>query len=71
MDNMNKSPIERAIDAAGGQTKLADHCQVSPQAVQQWIINGVPANRASCVEKATDGAVTRSELRPDLFGDAA
>jgi hypothetical protein len=35
------------------------------QAIQQWKINGVPANRAICVERVS--GIDRSDLRPDIY----
>lgn len=62
------SSIKRAIKAIGGVTALARKVGVSHQAVQQWAQAGrVPAERALAIERATKGAVTRYELRPDLY----
>ena len=41
---------------------------VTPQAVHNWIVRGVPAERCLAIENATGGAITRYELRPDVFG---
>lgn len=39
--------------------------------VSQWIAGErVPAERCNDIEAATAGAVTRYELRPDVFGGA-
>ena len=51
----------------GGQVALANVCGVKYQSVQRWIKHGLPAERVLCVEKATNGGVTRHELRPDLY----
>lgn len=60
--------IARAVTQIGGQSILARLIGVKPQAVQQWVNAGVcPAKRAIQVEKATNGAVSRFELRPDLY----
>lgn len=53
----------RAIDKAGGLTKLASGLGISKQAVLQW--DEVPPLRVLAVEKIT--GVSRSELRPDLY----
>jgi len=34
-----------------------------------WKRRGVPAVRVLAVEEATGGAVTRHELRPDIYGE--
>jgi hypothetical protein len=35
------------------------------QALQQWRTNGVPANRAICVERVS--GIRRQDLRPDIY----
>lgn len=65
--------IDRALEAVGGkQTELASRISVTPQALYQWINNlrPVPAKHCIAIEQATDGAVTRYDLRPDVFGTA-
>ncbi len=57
--------LKRAVALAGGLTALARGLGISPQAISQW--QQVPAARVLAVERAIDGAVTRSELRPDLY----
>jgi transcriptional regulator with XRE-family HTH domain len=46
---------------------------VSAGMVGHWIAgrHRITAERAIQIEAATDGAVTRAELRPDLFGGPA
>ncbi|MGH8158396.1 MAG: transcriptional regulator [Rhodanobacter sp.] len=69
---MNTQAIEKAITVAGGQTALARAINVSQGLVWQWC-NGrlkVPAERCQGIEQATEGAVTRYDLRPDVFGEA-
>lgn len=50
------------------QVEFAKRVGVSPGAVWQWI-NGykIAAENVLPVEKATDGKVTRHDLRPDLY----
>lgn len=40
---------------------------VSQSAVSQWIAKKVPAERVLEVERASGGALSRHELRPDLY----
>ncbi|MCK8785236.1 helix-turn-helix domain-containing protein [Roseomonas sp. NAR14] len=61
---------ERAIELAGGLTKLADLVGVKPSSVFKWRVRRVPAERVLAVERATGGKVTRHELRPDLYPPA-
>jgi DNA-binding transcriptional regulator YdaS (Cro superfamily) len=63
--------LHAAIAAAGSQSRLADALGLSFQHIQQWRRAGrVPAERVLSVETAVNGAVTRYQLRPDVFGEA-
>lgn len=48
---------------------LADQVGVGTACIGHWLagIRQIPAERAVQLEQATDGAITRYELRPDLF----
>ena len=59
--------IEKAIEAAGGAYALAKRIGVSRQAVEQWAMSRVPAERVLELERATQGQVTRHEIRPDIY----
>lgn len=68
------TPLDRAIEICGGQTGLGRKIGASQQLVAYWqkVRKGrVPAEFARDIELAVDGQVTRKDLRPDLFGDAA
>ena len=61
--------IKKAITEAGGIAEMAAKIGVGPTAVSNWQLRKkVPAERCLAIEAATDGAVTRYELRPDVFG---
>jgi DNA-binding transcriptional regulator YdaS (Cro superfamily) len=60
---MSNTPLERAIDAAGGLVKFAASLGVTKQAVWQWV--EVPPLRVLQVERIS--GVSRHELRPDLY----
>ena len=68
---MNKKTIQnaisRAIESKGGLAKFAASVGVSNSVAYQWHrgIRPVPTARAVEIERATDGAVTRKELRPN------
>ena len=62
---MRDPALLRAIDAAGGVAALARELNVTSQAVSQW--SKVPAERVLEVERAAGGAVSRHDLRPDLY----
>jgi DNA-binding transcriptional regulator YdaS (Cro superfamily) len=62
--------LQRAIERAGGQAALANVMNVTPQAVSQWVHSRrpIPLSRAIAIEQWSGGAITRAELRPDIFG---
>lgn len=59
------------MEIAGGQSALARKLGLKQANVWHWLNRAehVPAEQAIAIEAATGGAVTRAELRPDLFGD--
>lgn len=60
--------IEKAVEAAGSQPKLAALIGVSKQAVQQWVAQGyVPVDRVVAIEAET--GVARSELVEPKLAD--
>jgi len=65
-------PIIRAINAAGSQSALSQFLGVHPAFVSQWATGRRPVPGRWCIpiEQATGGAVTRHDLRPDIFGEA-
>lgn len=63
-------PLVRAIEIAGSQAALGKLIGTSQQRVWTWLHNlegKVPAEFVLPIEAATDGAVSRHELRPDLY----
>jgi len=51
------------------QAAFAKKVGVSQGRVSQWLDGEtIPAERCVAIEKATQGRVTRQDLRPDLFG---
>jgi DNA-binding transcriptional regulator YdaS (Cro superfamily) len=58
---------------ANTQTDLARRLGVTQGLVHQWVTGKtrITGERAVEIEKATDCQVTRQELRPDLFNQAA
>lgn len=63
MTEENKSPKDRAVEAVGGVTKLANAIGVTRSAVSQWDV--VPMDRVFEVARVT--GVPAHELRPDLI----
>ena len=68
---MNNTALSKAFTLFGSQAKLARALNIAPMAVSKWKTNGVPPERALEIERLTSGAITRQDLRPDLFGLAA
>lgn len=65
-----KEHVKRAVDLKGSQAKLADAAGCSQQQIA-YLLNyasGISAEMAIAIDKATEGEVSRVELRPDLFG---
>jgi DNA-binding transcriptional regulator YdaS (Cro superfamily) len=59
--------LQKAIELLGSQVALAKALGVTPMAVSQWKDRGIPAERCPDIERVTNGAVRREDLRPDLF----
>lgn len=58
--------LQRAIEHAGGVSKLASRIGVTAQRLSNWQERGVPAERCPDIENATNGAVRCEDLRPDV-----
>lgn len=46
----------------GSQSELARRLGISPAAVTQWLVDGIPAARAIEIEKMTDGKFKAVDL---------
>lgn len=65
--------IQKACDAVGGQTALAKLIstitgkEITQQRVRNWAARGdsVPTEFIAAIEQATDGKVTRKDMRPN------
>lgn len=42
---------------------------VTVQAVRKWLVSGIPAERVLPIYRATRGAVTPHQMRPDIYPD--
>jgi DNA-binding transcriptional regulator YdaS (Cro superfamily) len=69
---MKNDALPRAVELVGGQSALARSVGVSQATVWYWLnkMPHAPAEFVVAIEAATAGKVTRSDLRPDLFGSA-
>lgn len=66
-------PIDKAVQELGCQQNLADAIGVKQSFISQ-LVSGtrpIPAKLCVKIEKATNGKVTREQLRPDIFTDYA
>lgn len=59
--------IEQAVQAAGGQAKLAEMLGLQRQQVHSWVagVERVPVKHVRKIEEAT--GVKREALRPDVY----
>jgi DNA-binding transcriptional regulator YdaS (Cro superfamily) len=67
-----RTHIERAIEIKGSQGKLADAMGCSQQYIS-WLLKEaeqISVEMALKAEQATSAAVSRHDLRPDIFGPA-
>ena len=62
--------IGKAVKRHGSQAKLAVAAGCSQQLISQLLKEeiGVTAEMAIKIDKATGGAVSKHDLRPDIFG---
>lgn len=69
---MDTSAIKRAVEIVGSQSLLAKAIGAHKVLVNQWVLGQrpIPARWCIPIEQATGGAVTRYQLRPDVFGEA-
>lgn len=67
MSKIKSLPIASACEIVGGQTQLAKIVGVTAGAVSQWVRGHrpVPIERCATIEMATNGRVSRRDLRPD------
>lgn len=65
------NPIKSAVKKVGTQGRLAKLLGVTQGMVSAWSTGRkkVAPHWCSRIERATDNAVTRFELRPDIFGE--
>lgn len=57
--------LQKAAELIGGQAAVGRLFGISRAAVNQW--SQCPPERVIALERATSGAVTRQQLRPDIY----
>ncbi|EMH4161621.1 helix-turn-helix domain-containing protein [Pluralibacter gergoviae] len=64
---MTNQVIQRAVEIAGSQKKLADLCGVAQPTVWRWLHGGgIDVKHVSAIVNATGGMIKPQEVRPDL-----
>lgn len=67
----NTKALREAIKIVGSQEKLAEKLGITQGAVSHWFNKNIgtvpPIDYVVEIERATNGLVTRYELRPDFF----
>jgi len=74
MKQTKPTALDKAIEIAGSQEALGDMIGYSQDAVSIWKTKKggkVPAEAAPKIDAALNGAVTKNDLRPDIYGGAA
>jgi len=65
----SQQALHQALRYFGNQARMANALSESQQTVSYWVRAGRAPERACIpIERATEGAVTRYALRPDVFG---
>ncbi len=66
---MERTPLDKAIKIAGGQSELARRIGKTQGHISSWRRRGrVPPEVVLSIEAAVGGQVTRYELRHDIYG---
>ncbi len=70
---MQTTALEKAVEILGSQAELARKIGKKQAHIWNWLHRDrrVPADMAMQIELATDGKVTRHELRPDIYPEAS
>ena len=70
---MSKKALKKAIHIAGSQAALAKLIGKRQSHVWNWLHrdNSIPPSAAILIDTALDSQVTKSQLCPEIFGDAA
>lgn len=61
----SSNPLDKAAFLVGGRSELATGLGVTPAAVGNWKVRGVPIEHCAEIERLTRGEVGRRDLRPN------
>lgn len=64
---MVKTPLERAVEQAGGQSAFARLHGVSQPTVWAWLKQGKPLPAEYVLATERETGISRHDLRPDLY----
>ncbi len=64
---MRNEFLAEAIKAAGGPGVVGAACNITSQAVSMWLRTRCPAEHVLTLERLCGAAVTRYQLRPDIY----
>ena len=67
MTPIQKKYTIKALALLPSRKKFAEQRGISPQAINNWLTNGVSSRHVVALEKAIKKQVTKEQLRPDLF----
>tara|TARA_R110002126_G_scaffold98741_2_gene229772 strand:+ start:2329 stop:2571 length:243 start_codon:yes stop_codon:yes gene_type:complete len=68
MKQQQADQLMKLLSWVGSRKRLAEECNVTPQAVYDWVKRGrISAVCATIVERKTDGLFKRADMRPDVF----
>jgi len=68
MKKEQKESLNLLIEWFGGQTKTAHYLETTKQNVHSWVKRGrISATFAIVAEEATQGDITKEQLRPDVL----
>jgi len=67
---VEKNISQRAIETAGGPTRLSEYFSVTPQAIRNWgLRNKIPAEHCFPISCLTGCVFQPHQLRPDIFDE--
>ncbi|WP_415507195.1 transcriptional regulator [Acetobacter sp.] len=62
---MMNERVKKAVEAAGGATKLANALGIRAPSIYSW--KDIPPRRVSAISRIT--GISKADLRPDMFSD--
>lgn len=63
---MTKAPLNKILKYTS-EADIARFFNISPAAVNQWHINGIPTERIIGLERLTNNQVSRHDINPDIY----